>query len=71
MLPPKHSFIRVISACSDCTECSDSSTLVVFENVLVFYLILPFSQVQARISFCFFQKLMLLVLPVVVIFSPK
>ena len=43
------------SACSDCTEGSGSSTLVIFANFLV--LQFPFSQVQILISFNFFPEI--------------
>ena len=48
--------------CSNCTEDSGSSTLVVFENFLVFQF--PFSQFQTKISSFFCQKLVIsLIIP--------
>ena len=49
--------LTVLALPADCTGGSCSSTLVTFDNFLVFYL--PFSQVQTIISYSFFLKLVI------------
>ena len=58
--PGKYNFLNFHcfgSACSDCTEDTGSSTLVVLGNFLVFYF--PFSQFPTIISSFFFLKLVI------------
>ena len=59
--PGKHFFYLHCSgsACSDCNEGSGSSTLVVSENILVFYC--PFFQFPTIIFLSFFLKLVIYV----------